>query len=66
MIEIVNLAIQMKVKLEVESTMQKFGHSFPELTRVSYLGRNERYVEVSFGFYDSSMIMISGRPYVAV
>ena len=33
--------------------MQKFVHSLPELTRVSYLRRNERYVEVSFSFYDS-------------
>ena len=43
--------------------MQKFVRSLPELTRVSYLRRNERCVEVSFSFYDSSMIMISGRPY---
>ena len=43
--------------------MQKFVDSLPELTRVSYLRRNERNIEVSFSFYDSSMIMISGRPW---
>ena len=41
--------------------MQKFVHSLAELTRVSYLRRNERYDEVPLGFYDSSMIMICGR-----
>ena len=63
MIERVNLVIQMKVKLEVKIRCRiKFVHSLPELTRVSNLRRNERYIEVSFGLYVSSMIMISGRP----
>ena len=51
MIERVNSVIQMKAKLEVKYDV-----------KVCSQTSRARYTEDSFGFYDSSMIMISGRP----
>ena len=63
MIERVNLVIQMKVKLEViKYDAEVCSQSSRADEGYSYLRRNERNIEVSFGFYESSMIMISGRP----